>query len=132
VFAADFHPDASLYPAARPPQRPTVQAFVARMQYLAATRLRSFEEAVLGSQVHVFGNVAVALAACEMTENGRDPNRGVEALLLIKTRRRGASWRRRGIRRAKPDQFRRISFGGKAKGRRGQGAARPRGGEAKE
>jgi ketosteroid isomerase-like protein len=84
VFAADFHPDASLYPAARPAQRQTVQAFVARMQGLAATRLRSFEEAVLGSEVHVFGNIAVALAACEMTENAGDTNRGVEALLLIK------------------------------------------------
>jgi hypothetical protein len=51
---------------------------------LAATRLRSFEEAVLGSEVDVFGNIAVALAACEMTENAGDTNRGVEALLLIK------------------------------------------------
>jgi hypothetical protein len=84
VFAADFHPDASLYPAARPAQRQTVQAFVLRMQKLAATRLRSFEEAVLGSEAHVFGNIAVALAACEMTENAGDTNRGVEALLLIK------------------------------------------------
>jgi ketosteroid isomerase-like protein len=84
VFAADFYPDASLYPAPRPAQLQTVQAFVARMQGLAATRLRSFEEAVLGAEVHVFGNIAVALAACEMTENGVDANRGVEALLLIK------------------------------------------------
>ena len=84
VFAADFNPDASLYPAARPAQRQTVQAFVARMEGLAATKLRSFEEAVLGSEVHVFGNIAVALAACEMTENGGDTNGGVEALLLIK------------------------------------------------
>jgi hypothetical protein len=61
-----------------------VQAFVARMQGLAATRLRSFEEAVQGSEVHVFGNIAVALAACEITENDVDVSRGVEALLLIK------------------------------------------------
>jgi ketosteroid isomerase-like protein len=84
VFAADFHPDASLYPAGRPAQCQTVPAFVARMQGLAATRLRSFEKAVLGTEVHVFGNVAVALAACEITENDGDTNRGVEALLLIK------------------------------------------------
>jgi ketosteroid isomerase-like protein len=84
AFAADFHPDASLYPAVRPAQRQAVQAFVLRMQGLAATRLRSFEEAILGSEVHVFGNIAVALAACEMTENGGDKNRNVEALLLIK------------------------------------------------
>jgi hypothetical protein len=84
VFAADFHPDASLYPAARPARRQTVQAFALRMQGLAATSLRSFEEAVLGCEVYVFGNIALALAACEMTENGGDTNRGVEALLLIK------------------------------------------------
>jgi RNase P/RNase MRP subunit POP5 len=60
------------------------RAFVLRMQKLAATRLRSFEEAVLGSEAHVFGNIAVALAACKMTENAGDTNRGVEALLLIK------------------------------------------------
>ena len=41
MFAADFHPDASLYPAARPAQRQTVQAFVARMRSLAATKLRT-------------------------------------------------------------------------------------------
>jgi hypothetical protein len=52
VFTADFHPDASLYPAGRPAQCQTVPAFVARMQGLAATRLRSFEEAVLGTEVH--------------------------------------------------------------------------------
>ena len=38
----------------------------------------------LGSEVHVFGNIAVALAACEMTQNDGDTNGGVEALLLIK------------------------------------------------
>ena len=53
VLAGDFHPDASLYPAARPAQRQTVQALVARMPGLAATKLCSFEEAVLGSEVHV-------------------------------------------------------------------------------
>ena len=84
AFAADFDPDASLYPAARPVQRQSVQAFIARMQGLAATSLHSFEEAGLGSEIHVFGNVAVALAAAEMTENGAEVHRGVEALLLIK------------------------------------------------
>jgi hypothetical protein len=90
AFAADFHSDASLYPATRRAPRQTVQAFVARMQGLAATRLRSFEEAVLGSEVHVFANIAAASAACETTENDRDTNRGVEALLLIKD---AAVWR---------------------------------------
>ena len=39
---------------------------------------------MLGTEIHVFGNVAVALAVCEMTENGTEVNRSVEMLLLIK------------------------------------------------
>src|SRR5919107_6418297 len=84
AFAADFFPEASLYPAARPATRQTVEAFIERMKGLEGTKLRSFEEAVLGTEIHVFGNVAVALAACEMTENGADVQRGIEMLLLIK------------------------------------------------
>jgi ketosteroid isomerase-like protein len=84
AFAADFHPDAALYPAARPAKSQTVEAFVERMKGLAATRLRSFKETVVGTEVHVFGNVAVALAACEIIENEAGVSRGVEALLLVK------------------------------------------------
>jgi len=90
AFAADFLPDASLYPAARPARRQTAAAFVERMKGLAGTKLRSFREGVLGTEVRVFGNVAVALAACEMTENDAEVNRGVEMLLLVKT---DGAWR---------------------------------------
>jgi transposase InsO family protein len=83
-FAADFFPEASLYPAARPAKRQTVEAFIQRMKGLAGTKLRSFEEAVLGTEIHVFGNVAVALAGCEMSENRAEIDRGVEMLLLVK------------------------------------------------
>ena len=89
AFATDFYPDAALYPAARPAKGQTVEAFVERMKGLAAAKLHSFKETVLGTEVHVFGNVAVALAACEITENDADVNRGVEALLLIKD---GGKW----------------------------------------
>ena len=41
-------------------------------------------------EVRVFGNVAVALAACEMTEDDAEVNRGVEMLLLVKT---DGAWR---------------------------------------
>ena len=54
------------------------------MKGLAGTKLRSFREVVLGTEIRVFGNVAVALAACQMTENEGEVNRGVEMLLLIK------------------------------------------------
>jgi hypothetical protein len=84
AFTADFFPDASLYPAVRPARRQTVDGFVERMKGLAGTKLRSFKEDVLGTEIRIFGNVAVALAGCEITENDADVSRGVEAVLLIK------------------------------------------------
>jgi hypothetical protein len=104
-FAADFLPEASLYPAARPAKRQTVEAFIERMKGLTGTKLRSFAEAVLGTEIYVFGNVAVALAACEMTENDVDVQRDVEMLLLIKNE---GTWQivpRPGIRRARHSPF---------------------------
>ena len=71
AFAADFAPWAAVYPATRPAQHQT-------------TPLHTFFEAPLGIVVHVFGNVAVAAAGCEMTENGTKVNRGVEMMLLVK------------------------------------------------
>ena len=90
AFTADFHPEASLFPAARPAKCQTVDGFVDRMRALVGTKLRSFREVVLGTRIHVFGNVAVAVAGCEMTENENTVNRGVEMLLLVKD---GGSWR---------------------------------------
>ena len=67
----------------------------ARRQY--ATRLvqirlhqRSFRERVLGAQIRTFGNVAVAAAACEITENDAKVTRGVEMILLVKD---AGAWR---------------------------------------
>jgi len=85
AFAADFAPDAQLFPAARPARPQTVGAFVERMASLAQTSLLAFHETVLGTKIHVFGNVAVAIAAAEMIENDRNTNRNVEMLLLLKT-----------------------------------------------
>lgn len=83
-FAADFVDDAPLYAAARPAQGQSVRQFIERMKGLAGTGLYSFHETVLGTEVRIFGNVAVALAGCEITENDTDVSRSVEALLLIK------------------------------------------------
>jgi hypothetical protein len=90
AFTADFLPDAPLYPAARPIKAQSAQDFVGRMKGLAGTKLRSFAEAVLGVEVRIFGNVAVAVAGCEITENDADVNRGVEMILFVKER---AVWR---------------------------------------
>lgn len=90
TFASDFFPGASLYPAARPVQRQSTNAFVDRLTGLAETKLQSFRENVLGMEVRVFGNVAVAVAGCETIENESEVNRGVEMLLLVKEK---GQWR---------------------------------------
>ena len=85
-FAETFIADAPLYPAARPAKAMTVNAFKARMQRLAAQgTLRTFSERPLGVQVQVFGNVAVAFAGCEMTENGETLTRDASAFLLLRS-----------------------------------------------
>lgn len=90
AFEADFVPDATVYPAARPLTPQSVDAFVARMKDLSETALRSFRQRMLGATVHVFGNVAIALGACENVENDGDVARGVESFLLVKD---AGTWR---------------------------------------
>ena len=84
AFAADFVAGATLFPAARPASPQTVDAFVERMDDLTASSLPSFAQSVLGTEIRVFGNVAVAMGACENVENQAEVVRGVEALLLVK------------------------------------------------
>jgi hypothetical protein len=84
TFSADFLPDASLFPAARPARRQTLDAFIARMNGVAQGALRTFEEKTLGMQILRFGNVAVVLSASEMLENGTEVNHDVSGYLLLK------------------------------------------------
>jgi hypothetical protein len=85
AFRSTFFPDTTFVAAARPARRQTVEAFIARMQLMEAEgKLKTFEETMLGTTVHVFGNVAVALGACEMLENGSEVTRDVGAFLLVK------------------------------------------------
>ena len=83
-FAADFADGATLWPSARPARPRGVAEFVRRMQGLAEADLESFREEMLGAHIRVIGNVAVALAASEHTENGSETSRVVEAILLVK------------------------------------------------
>jgi hypothetical protein len=85
TFSADFLPDASLFPAARPARRQTLDAFITRMNRVAQGTLRSFEETTLGMQILQFGNVAVVLSASEMVENGTEVNHDVSGYLLVKS-----------------------------------------------
>lgn len=90
TFRSDFLPDASLFGAARPVRRQTLDAFIERMKGVAQGTLRSFEEKTLGIQVLVFGNVAVVLAASWMLENGTEVNHDVGGYLLVKNE---GAWR---------------------------------------
>lgn len=84
-FSAGFRAEAVLYPAKRPAQGRSVGWFINRMVDLRAEgKLTSFSERPLGIKVMVHGNVAVALAGCEMTENGSAVTRDVSAFLFIK------------------------------------------------
>lgn len=89
-FAADFTPDALLHPSLRPLRPQSIRQFSDRMASLAGTTLRSFEETVLASTVHVYGNVAVAVVACSNVENATETSRNVEMMLLVKDQGR---WR---------------------------------------
>lgn len=88
LFTDDFLPDAQLFPSARPLRTQAVPAFIDRMKALVGTTLQSFDETVLGSKIHVFGNVAVAVTVCENIENESNVERVVEMMLLVKEQRR--------------------------------------------
>jgi hypothetical protein len=60
------------------------------MKGLAGTKPRSFAEAALGIEVSIFGNIAVAVAGCEIIENDSDVSRGMEMMLLVKD---AGAWR---------------------------------------
>jgi hypothetical protein len=85
AFVGDFLPDASLYPAARPAHPQNPQEFVERMKGLATSKLRSFRESALGHEIRIFGNIALAVAICQITENETQVTRGIEMMLLVKT-----------------------------------------------
>ena len=84
TFAADFLPEAILFPAARPAQAKSLDAFFERMKGVAQGSLHTFEEHTRGMQILVFGNVAVVMAASEMLENGTEVNHDVSGYLLVK------------------------------------------------
>ncbi len=90
AFAADFLPQTSLFPAARPVQAKSVDQFIERMRSVAQGGLHTFEEHTRGMEILVFGNLAVVLAASEMLENGTDVNHDVSGYLVVKDK---GEWR---------------------------------------
>lgn len=84
-FSDTFHPAATLVPGARPAQTQSLNQFIDRMRRLRADgKLETFEVTPLGCDVRVFGNVAVAFAACRMLENESVVNREVNATVLVR------------------------------------------------
>ncbi len=76
---------AQLFASARPAKGQTAQAFGARMQDLRDTgKIPVFEEKGVGMHIWIAGNVAVAMAGCEMHENRSDITEDISAFLLIK------------------------------------------------
>ena len=90
LFKSDFVSGSPLYPAGRPVSVQSPDEFMERMGELARTTLPSFHERVIGTQILVFGNVAVAAAAGEQTDNEGEVNRSVEMFLLVKS---GGHWK---------------------------------------
>ena len=83
-FSRDFVDKAQLFASARPARSQTVKEFVERMQGLSKGSLPDLQEKLLGHRIEVFGNVAVATAVCELTENQSKVTYNIEALLLLK------------------------------------------------
>jgi hypothetical protein len=90
MFKSDFLPGVPLYPSARPVSVKSLEEFTERMGELSRTTLTSLHERAIGTQILLFGNVAVVAAACENTENQGEVNRNVEMLLLVKS---GGDWK---------------------------------------
>ena len=86
-----FAHGAQLWPARRPPVPQSALDFTTRLQRLRDEgAMDSFTETGVGCKVWVFGNMAVAIAGCEMTENGSSITRDVSGFLLVK---RDDGWR---------------------------------------
>ena len=86
-----FEPGAQLWPARRPARPQSSADFADRLRKLRDDgTLESFSERGAGCHVWVIGNIAIALAGCEMVENGSAVTRDVSGFLLVKE---GEKWR---------------------------------------
>ncbi len=84
-FGQDFLPEAVLFGAARPVTARFLNEFIERMETVARSNLRSFEEHTRGMKILRFGNVAVVLAISKLLENGADVSHDISAYLLVKS-----------------------------------------------
>lgn len=84
-FEKGFLPAAQLFGAKRPAGPHSARDFTDRLKRLRGEGvLESFSEKGVGCEVFVIGNIAIAAAGCEMTENGSEVTRDVSVFLLVK------------------------------------------------
>ncbi|MEM9214147.1 MAG: hypothetical protein AAGD25_07335 [Cyanobacteria bacterium P01_F01_bin.150] len=84
-FETGFVSEAQLFPAARPVKPMTVKSFRTRMEKLRTDgTLTNFKETLGPIKVWVIGQVAVAIAGCEMVENEHTITRDISIFLLVK------------------------------------------------
>ena len=84
-FEDGFLSGAQLFGAKRPAHPQSAQDFTSRLKRLRDEGvLTAFSEKGVGCQVQVIGSIAVAVAGCEMTENGTEVTRDVSMFLLVK------------------------------------------------
>ena len=84
-----FHDQAILAGAKRPVELQSATAFANRMMQLRNSgEMDSFLEVQKGFRVFIAGNVAVAVAGCEMQENQAQVTKDVSVFLLIKDQKR--------------------------------------------
>ncbi|MYH58777.1 MAG: hypothetical protein F4145_12470 [Boseongicola sp. SB0675_bin_26] len=80
-----FVAGATLFGAKRPASPQTPEEFAERMKALRDNQgVLEFAEKGICCEVFVIGNVAIAAAGCEMTENQTDVTRDISCFLLVK------------------------------------------------
>ncbi len=85
AFRSKVKSEVVLYPSARPVNPTSLDPFIAMMQgQKDSGGLRTFDEAVTGHKILVFGNFAVGLSAYSQQINGGDIGYGVNGFVFIK------------------------------------------------
>ena len=85
ALTGTYLPGAQLFASARPARAQTAEEFGTRMRELRESgHISVFEENGVGLHIWATGNVAVALAGCEMHEDRRDVTEDISAFLLVK------------------------------------------------
>lgn len=90
-FTAAFIQSAHLFSSKRPAHPQSASEFARRMENLRDNHcLKNFSERGRGLQIFIVGNIAMAMAGCEMTENKDTVTKDISMFLLVKENKK---WR---------------------------------------